>query len=348
MRFGVIFIFFLMQTLASCGSPGEAETTDGKEVVCFVYHRFGDDRYPSTNVSLAHFESHLAYLRQEGFQVLTLSDAARYLRSDEPPRKTAVITIDDGYSSFYENGLPLLEKYKYPATLFINTETVGGKDYMGWNELGDARQRNIEIGNHTHSHDYFLNLPEDIRYNTFEEEIELSQKLIKENLGREPRVFAYPYGEFDPRMKEIVRSLGFEAAAAQNSGVVHSGSDLMSCPRFPMSEFYSDPEKFASKAEMHPVYMTDASPGSFVLPSGTPRPSLSLTFEADHLQLGQLQCFVQGSGCEVTLDQEAGKVTLKATTDISGRRRTLYTITLPDTSGGWHWYSHLWINPAVE
>jgi peptidoglycan/xylan/chitin deacetylase (PgdA/CDA1 family) len=105
-----------------------------KEVVCFIYHRFGDSRYPTTNVSVADFETHLEQLLENDFQLLTFSEAVSYLNSSGPPRKTAVITIDDGYKSFYRNALRLLKKFKVPATLFINTETVGG-DYMTWDEL---------------------------------------------------------------------------------------------------------------------------------------------------------------------------------------------------------------------
>src|SRR5688572_10450985 len=103
-----------------------------KEVVCFVYHRFGDSRYPTTNVSIKDFEAHLAYLAKNKIRVVTFSEAISYLQSDQPVQKTVVITIDDAYQSFFKNGLPLLKKYSMPATLFINTKTVGGGDYMNW------------------------------------------------------------------------------------------------------------------------------------------------------------------------------------------------------------------------
>jgi hypothetical protein len=88
-------------------------TRGDKEVVCFIYHRFGDSRYPSTNTSQKDFESHLTYLKKNNFQMLTFSAAIDYLRSDAPVRKTAVITIDDGYKSFFRNGFPLLKKFAF-------------------------------------------------------------------------------------------------------------------------------------------------------------------------------------------------------------------------------------------
>jgi len=321
-----------------------------KEVVCFIYHRFGDSRYPTTNVSLKDFEAHLAYLVNNNFQVLSFSAAMAYLQSDEPEKKTAVITIDDGYKSFFKNGLPLVKKYGLPATLFINTKTVGGGDYMNWAELEEATKSNIEIGNHTHSHDYFLNESVPSRYKTFKQEIELSQSIISEHLRLLPQVFSYPYGEFDVEMKNIVKRAGFKAAAAQNSGVIYNGTDLYQCPRFPMSEAYSAPEKFVEKASMHALKTLSISPNSFILPQDK-RPLLTLVIDNTDLRMQQLQCFVQGGECKFQILENSDRkstITLQATKAISGRRRTLYTVTVPDKKGTWHWYSHLWIDSRMD
>ncbi len=321
-----------------------------KEIVSFVYHRFGDSRYPSTNVSLKDFKAHLEYLKNNDFQVLTFSDAIDYLKSDAPRQKTAVITIDDGYKSFYDNGLSLLKQYDFPATLFINTETVGSGDYMNWEAIKKAQDQGIEIGNHTHSHAYFLNMPESERYSNFENEIQQTQRIIKKHLNFTPKVFAYPFGEFDLKMKDIVEKLGFEAAAAQNSGVIYSGSDLMQCPRFPMSEFYSEIEKFKSKAQMNALKVFEKKPTSPLLENGMSTPTLNLTIHKENLQLDQLQCFIQGAESEIkqSIDSNVVTLLLSPKSDISKQRRTLYTITVPDENGEWHWYSHLWVNPRVK
>ncbi len=352
-------LFFSIVHFIACNSPSEKATeieketitknnkTNDKEIVCFVYHRFGDSRYPSTNISLKDFEAHLKYLKNNNYQVLSLSGAIEYLNSDFEKRKTAVITIDDGYKSFFKNGLPLLNSYSYPATLFVNTETVGGGDYMNWEEIKGSMNQGVEIGNHTHSHEYFLNLPAQSRYKAFEDEIGLSQKLIEENTNFTPKVFAYPYGELDLKMKEIVNEFGFVAAAAQNSGVIYSNTDLMQLPRFPMSEAYAEIEKFTSKANMKPLKLISVNPESFIVPSNQHKPSLEITFDASDLVLDQLQCFIQGSTCQITMnEQNNGKLVLSISpeTAIENRRRTLYTITVPDKDGNWHWFSHLYID----
>jgi peptidoglycan/xylan/chitin deacetylase (PgdA/CDA1 family) len=350
-----IFLLISQVALSACNANnGRNQETilanDAKEVVAFVYHRFGDDRYPSTNISIRDFEAHLNYLKTHDFQVLTLSDAIDYLKSDAPIQKTAVLTIDDGYKSFFDNGLPLLQQYEFPATLFINTETVGGGDYMGWEALKEAQKQSIEIGNHTHSHAYFLNMSEEQRYTNFENEILQTQKIIKSHLDFTAQVFAYPYGELDLKMKEIVEKAGFKAAAAQNSGVIYSGTDLMQCPRFPMSEFYADLEKFKGKAETKALRVIRQSASSSVLETNNNKPELELVIEKGNLRIDQLQCFIQGAKCEITQTNLNDQVTLKLSpkSTINNKRRTLYTITVPDSAGNWHWFSHLWVNPIVR
>ncbi len=348
-------LIYLLLLLVACQAKSEKQARivsfdNDKEVISFIYHRFGDGRYPSTNVSLEDFKAHLQYLKSNDFQVLTFSEAISYLQSDEPNQKTAVITIDDGYKSFYENGLPLLKQYDFPATLFINTETVGDADYMDWKSVKDAVNQGIEIGNHTHSHAYFLNKPEEQRYVNFKNEILQTQEIIEKHLGFTPEVFAYPFGEFDLKMTDIVEKLGFKGAAAQNSGVIYSGTDLMQCPRFPMSELYSDIDKFKSKALMNALKVMEKKPTSPLVGNTMNTPTLDIKFRKGNLQLSQLQCFIQGTECEIKQSIDGGTVTLQASpkSPINKKRRTLYTITVPDKDGKWHWFSHLWVNPVVK
>jgi len=349
--------------LMACGAqPGEStkqKTQDQmvtetvinpqKSINCFIYHRFGDSRYPSTNIPIEDFKAQLNYLTEAGFEVMTFRDAIKYLKDEQPLKKVAVITIDDGFRSFYENGLPLLETHGFPATLFINTETVGGSSYMDWKEIKDASERGIEIGNHTHSHAFFLNMDADERYKSFESEINQCQQLIQENLGTRPKVFAYPYGEFDKRMIEIVKDAGFTAAAAQNSGVISNDSELMACPRFPMATGFSDINEFKLKANALPLKVKGA-PERHIL-SENFEPSLNLIIRKESLRLNELQCFIQGGTCDLSINQKVNdeyEVVARPNKSIEHRRRTLYTLTVQDNTNNWYWYSYLWINPKIK
>lgn len=337
-------LFLPVLLLTVINSPSVAQYD--RQVVGFIYHRFGDDRYPSTNTPLADFSDHLAFLKNNGYKVMNFTEAVHYLQQEGVYEKAAVITIDDGFKSFYESALPLLRQYGYPSTLFINTGSIGGRDYMSWKNIKESIEAGVEIGNHSHSHGYFLNVGEQNRIDTFRAELRIAQQLIEENLGVIPKVFAYPYGEFSPEMAAAVEKEGFIAAAAQNSGVMYSKGDFFAFPRFPMSTAYSSSEKFADKARMKALEVAHIKPESFLISSDISQPQLRLTFLKENLYLDDLQCFIQG-GESVMETKENGdfiEVTVSPKTPLKARR-TLYTLTIKDTSNTWHWYSHLWINP---
>jgi len=275
---------------------------------------------------------------------MTLGEAIDYLDSDRPDiGKVVVIAIDDGYKSFLSGGMPLLREFGYPATLFVNTETVGSGSYLDWDALNNLSAEGIEIGNHSHSHAYFLNISKETRLEEFKADITKAQELFNEHLKISPRLFAYPYGEFDLEMKEAIKNLGFEAAAAQNSGVFYSGSDIYQIPRFPMATGFGDLSRFKEKARTKPLPVQKKMPESFVLKGYNP-PKLSLIISKDKkIDLQRLQCNLQ-----IANKNGHSIINVQAKSPLTARR-TLYTITAPSgESGSWHWYSHLWIRPEVE
>ena len=117
------------------------------DIPVFAYHRFGDSRYPSTNVSLSVFESQLKFLADNHYIVLTLGEAVTKWKDGKAlPDKAAILTVDDSYLSFYENGWPLLKKYGFPATIFVQTGTIGGIDFISWPQIKEMQKSGIEIG----------------------------------------------------------------------------------------------------------------------------------------------------------------------------------------------------------
>ena len=234
------------------------------EIIGLLYHRFGDKKYPSTNISIELFREQLAFLKNNKFKVITLSEAIEKLSSEKEKGRFIVITIDDAFKSFLSYGFPALMEFGFKATLFINTETVGSGDYLGWEDLNFLVEKGIEIGNHTHSHDYFLNINASTRHQIFFDDVRSAQKIIKENLNLEPTVFAYPYGEYDIKMKEDIEKMRFIGAAAQNSGVISSYSDLYALPRFPMTDLYGKMPVFKEKISMSALPVVKTIPQSTI------------------------------------------------------------------------------------
>ena len=317
----------------------------------FIYHRFNDSRYPSTNISLQDFRAHLEFLSQQEFNVLTLGQVVDRLQNElSLPQRCAVISVDDGYRSFLTDGWPLLKQYGYPATLFVSTDTVGGDDYLSWGELRQLQREGVEIGNHSASHAYLLDrlAGEDKSgwMKRVSADISRSQQAFEDHLGSSPALFAYPYGEFAPALVALVKSAGFVAAFGQQSGVVAAGQELFRLPRFPMGGGYASLAEFRNKAYMKRLPVKVVSPDSAVIKGDLP-PKLRFFLNPMAIDESSLRCFVSGQeNCFVR--KVAGKEGLfeaEAMQPLLGRR-SKYTLTASDQNGrSWYWFSQLWIRP---
>ena len=189
----------------------------------FVYHRFGDAKHASTNTSLETLRAEFEYFRDNGYKVVPLSTLAEAFKEGRPiDPKWVVLTIDDSYQSFYDNGLPLFKEFSYPFTLFVYIEATQRRyrDYMSWEQIKEAGQYG-EIGLHSFGHHHMVSLsPDAIREDTLK-----GIEIFESRLGQKPRYYAYPYGEYDAKVRSVVESFGFDLIINQNSGAVDAQSD---------------------------------------------------------------------------------------------------------------------------
>ena len=196
----------------------------------FVYHRFADDRYKSANTTLKELTKQFDYFKQSNYTVVPLSDILDKLeKKEEIPAKWIALTIDDAYKSFYTNGLEIFKKYGYPFSLYVYvkaTEKHYG-DYMNWEQIKDASQYG-EIGLHSYSHPRLQNL-------TKKEMIHDTQKafdIFVKNTGITPTTYAYPYGEFNQKIKKTLqKEFSFRAILNQNTGSVNTKTNIFDIPR---------------------------------------------------------------------------------------------------------------------
>ena len=316
-------------------------------VNAFIYHRFDESRYPSTNISTQIFTQQLEELKRQNIEVISLGDVARRLESgEELPTHAAALSIDDAFRSV-QAGIPILKSYGYPVTLFVNTSAVGTSGYLNWAELKALQDEGVEIGNHTASHDYLVELKKGETFgqwqNRVRSDIEKAQAAFEKHLGKRPELFVYPYGEYTAEVVDIVKGLGFKAAFAQQSGVISKDWNRYILPRFPMGGPFATLAGFKSKLAMKPLRVTAVEPFNPVIQENPP----ILRFELADKEVSptRFNCFVQGdSKCRVEKDGggRTGWYQIVADQPLSGRRNK-YTITL-QSEQGWLWYSHLWIN----
>lgn len=317
------------------------------QVTGFIYHRFDESRYPSTNISAAIFQQQLAILKEKNYQVVSLAEVARRLQAGEAlPEKGVAISIDDAFTSFAEVAMPILRKFDFPVTLFVNTDAVGTPGYLDWSQLKQLADEGVEIGNHTASHAYLVELREGERFADWslrvKQDIVKAQEQLEKHLGSGPAIFAYPYGEYNPQLINLLTELGFAAAFAQQSGVIHGQSSRFRLPRFPMGGPYATLAGFKDKLAMKPLLVIAEEPVSPLV--GANPPVLKLQISDDSADLRQINCFVQGeNSCQVEpIAAQPGWFQVVADKPLTGRRNK-YTLTVPGKQGGWHWYSHLWL-----
>jgi peptidoglycan/xylan/chitin deacetylase (PgdA/CDA1 family) len=319
------------------------------QVNVFIYHRFDEARYQSTNISAAVFRQQLEYLKTAGVDVVATDELVRLLRSGGSlPEHAVAITVDDAFSSFYDVAVPILKEYNIPVTLFVNTNSVGAAGYMTWDQIREVAAQGVVIGHHTAVHPYLVE-KEDAEtdadwYQRVWQDLSRAQDAFVKELGIKPQLFAYTYGEYAPQLVDLARDFGFLAAFAQQSGVVWEGADLYALPRFPMGGAFATYEGFLSKLKMVPLEVVEVQPADPIIRQENP-PLLRLKLKDPAAAKRHFNCFVQGeNSCTVRpVPGCDGWIEVQAENPLAGRRNK-YTLTMQSAAGGWAWYSHLWIN----
>lgn len=203
-------------------------------VPIMMYHNVRVTDEPKANsVSPANFDKQMAFLKKSHYNVMSFEEFVRRTVSGEPfPRKSAVITFDDGYEDNYLNAYPILSKYQFPAIIFIPSHKIGQPDYLTWAQVREMSAHNITIGSHTQYHDYLPDLPREQQM----QEIFGSKRFIQEQIRKPVEYFAYPIGGFSDEIKQMVKEAGYLAAATTNRGYDHVNKDVYELNRIRFSD----------------------------------------------------------------------------------------------------------------
>lgn len=173
------------------------------DLVVLLYHRVG---VGSGEIDLPRdaFERQMRTLAEEDRPV-TLEQA-----TSNGSHGGVVVTFDDGTPDFHQYVLPVLQRYRVPAVLYLATEPVDtGDGSLSWSQLREAISTGlVTIGSHTHSHRPLVGVSEA----EAEDEMRRSKELIEDRLGVECRHFAYPFAAGSPQADRVARRL-FRTAA---------------------------------------------------------------------------------------------------------------------------------------
>ena len=304
-------------------------------VISIMYHRFNENKYPSTNIQIDVFKEQLKVIEREKIKFIHPKNFEKSLSENKGQRKI-LFTVDDGLSSFYQNAWPILKKKKIPFILFVNTREVGSYNYMNWEQILELyKDENVEIGNHSHSHEYLVEEnPE-----TIKKDIVKSIRIFEDKLGKSSKFFSYPFGEYSLEFKKIIKDLGFKYAFGQHSGVIDETKDLWELPRFPINEKYGEIKRFSTLMKTLPLKFKKISPEDrYLLQSKNP-PTVNIEFYENIKNLKQLNCFSnEGNKWRNSkiLFKEENLLEIKIVEKFIGERGRI-NCSLRERDGFWRW-----------
>lgn len=173
------------------------------ETAILTYHSL-DDSGSVVSIAPQDFANQMSGLAGAGLRGISLGEAVAYRRAHNSwPARSVVLTFDDGFTNFYEAAWPVLKRHNFTATLFVVSGHVGGRNdwapppahlglraLLSWGQITELAASGMEIGSHTRTH------PDLRRCSDAEVARELtgSRMEIEDQLSRQVRTFAYPFG----------------------------------------------------------------------------------------------------------------------------------------------------------
>ena len=300
-----------------------------------MYHRFEENKYPSTNIRLNDFLKHIKIIKENKIKFINPKNFEEELTNNKIQRKI-LLTIDDGFLSFYKNAWPILKKGEIPFILFVSTREVGSFNYMSWDQIREISKEDfVEIGNHSHTHEYLV----DENSKLIKEDILKSISIFKRELGKSSDFFSYPFGEYSIEFKNIIKSLDFKYAFGQHSGVMDETKDFFELPRYPINEKYGEIKRFNSLMRTLPFKYKRVMPEEKYLLQNQNPPEVKIEFYDDIKNLKSLSCFSNEGNkwrqSDISFLSE-NTLKIKINEKFVGERGRI-NCSLRDSSGYWRW-----------
>lgn len=314
-------------------------------VTVLLYHRFDENAFPTTTTGSAQFERQLAYLRDRGYKVISLDHLARCVDKAAPfPERAVVITIDDGFISEYERAVPILKKYGYPFAIFVFTNGIGARGYMNWDQLRSVASMGGIVGCHTKSHPRLMNMSDQ----AIEKEVMGSREILEKGLGRPVAYFAYPFGQYDERVRRIAHKAGFRLMLTSDPGSVGPGVERDLVPRQAVVGMGMSLKDFARKLENPPLVVSGRDPGPGTL-KGPTVPEVRLTIAEAHLyDPGQVNVFLSEKGrIPFSFDPSTGALVCTGPFHLTRKTNRILVSARRKSDGLFALHSYLIVLPGV-
>jgi len=345
---------WLHTMLLLCLSALAVPSMGGEHATVTLYHHVSDSTPASTSIRPDIFAAQMAILKDEGYTVVALPALLVALHSQQPlPDKAIAITFDDGYLSIYDTAFPMLQALDFPFTVFINTQPInnGLPGYMSWEQVRAMSDAGVTIANHMVNHPHMIDseggeTPAQ-RIERLRSELLQAQETIREQTGQDHRFMAYPYGEYDPDVKQLLVDLGFDGFG-QQSGAIGFHSDFLALPRYPFGGLYTDLQDFRQKTKTLAFNVLEVSPDSPITEDKSP--SVTLKFGPSEYNANELACYAGSKPMTMEwINKAEGELHISTDQQFSSRRFR-YLCTAPHLSerARYFWYSKDWTRSTPD
>jgi len=234
-----LFRFFSAAALVlACAMP--AFCLESFRVPILLYHRFGATVVDGMTITTPVFESHMKYLRDNGYTVIPLRQLVDYYRGKAPaPKpKSVVIVEDDAHKSVYSDMLPIIRRYGYPVTVFTYPSAISNAKYaMTWDQLRELKKTGLfDVQSHTYWHPNFKKERRKLSGPALEQlvmtQLRKSKTKLETELGGRVDMLAWPFGIYDDYLIAKAAEAGYVATFTIDRRHATSADPVMKLPRY--------------------------------------------------------------------------------------------------------------------
>lgn len=325
--------------------------SDKNNGVILLYHHVSEQTPAITSTTPEQFAQHMQMLAAE-YQVIPLTEMVNALKQGKTlPDKAISISFDDGYANIYHNAHPVLQKYKFPYTVFINPAAIGTTtSQLNWQQIRHMQKQGADFANHTNSHGHLLaRKPTENQQQWLARvmaDIQAAQVLMDDNLVNTPKLFAYPYGEFNQTLKHAISNAGY-IGFGQQSGAIASYSDFAALPRFPAAGIYANPKTLQVKLRSLAMPVTALQGYKPELTFGEQPVNLAITINTADINPRHITCYQQGEKVQAEWQGASISITLNHPLK-AGRSRLNCTAQSLQSPKRYYWYSLPWFMPTEQ
>jgi len=220
----------------------------------FTYHHVDPKLKNDIAITPAAFEAQLKLLKDEGYSTITARQLAEHHAKGTPlPNKPVMITFDDGWKNQYQYAAPLLAKYGFVATYFVNPQLIGfGSAYMTRDMLVTLSSAGNDIESHTWTHLALTRRGTESELDfqkRIMKQMTLADTWLKQVVGHRPVALCYPFGYYDVGAVSRAKAAGYTLAFTTDEGVADARPwDAMIMKRFTVNRGDSI-ERFAARLQ---------------------------------------------------------------------------------------------------